>query len=190
MVDTVSRKNNDYIKTFTEENSVPLSVFEDSKFFKYIADIVIDDEKTKYGKKKRQTEIKLNFPVNDDGQWLYLITINDRIVKIGGTRKGLRERFGSYLCGYHIEKNGKSGKASETNKYVYNTLCSYLKKGYKVKYYGYKLPEEKINRNLFGEETDIYVQTFHAYESKLLDKFKKKYKYLPFLNQNSDPEYR
>lgn len=190
MVDTVSRKNNDYIKTFTEENSVPLSLFEDSKFFKFITDIVIDEEKTKNGKKKRQTEIKLNSPVKDDGEWLYLITINNRIVKIGGTRKGLRARFGSYLCGYHIEKNRKSGKASETNKYVYNTLCSYLKKGYKVKYYGYKLPTEKETRNIFGEETEIHPQYFHAYESKLLDKFKKKYNYLPFLNQNSDPEYR
>ena len=68
MIDSISRKNNDYIKTFTEENSVPLSLFEDSKFFKFITDIVIDEEKTKNGKKKRQTEIKLNSPVKDDGE--------------------------------------------------------------------------------------------------------------------------
>ena len=35
MIDSISRKNNDYIKTFTEENSVPLSLFEDSKFFNF-----------------------------------------------------------------------------------------------------------------------------------------------------------
>ena len=55
-------------------------------------------------------------------EWLYLLVINNRIVKIGGTRTGIKGRIISYLCGHHIEERGKSGDCSKTNGFIYNTF--------------------------------------------------------------------
>ena len=59
------------------------------------------------------------------------------IVKIGGTRTGLKGRVSSYLCGHHIEERGKSGDCSKTNGFIYNTMEFYLNLGCKIKMYGY-----------------------------------------------------
>ena len=53
--------------------------------------------------------------------------MNDYIIKIGGTRTGLKERCGSYLCGHHVEERDKSGDCSKTNAYIYNTFEFYLR---------------------------------------------------------------
>jgi hypothetical protein len=94
------------------------------------------------------------------------------------------------LCGHHIPERNKSGKASETNKYVYNTLYFYLELGCEIKLYGYELPVEEITRVAFGKETKIRVQTYHSYESVLIDEFKKQNGFIPFLCDNSDPDYK
>ena len=44
------------------------------------------------------------------------------IVKIGGTRTGMKDRFGSYLCGHHVIERNKSGKMSVTNAHLYHTI--------------------------------------------------------------------
>ena len=123
-------------------------------------------------------------------EWIYLFIINNRIVKIGGTRDGIKGRFGSYMCGHHIPERDKSGKASETNKYIYNTLYFYLLAGCSVKIYGYELPVEEITRTIIGKEIKIQVQTYHSYESVLIADYKKINKFIPFLCDNSDPNYK
>ena len=57
---------------------------------------------------------------------IYIFTINNYIVKIGGTRNGLKDRTNSYLCGHYILERGKSGKCSITNAFIYNTFDFYL----------------------------------------------------------------
>ena len=186
-----------YVKLVSIDKTVDFEMFPQKSHFVQIADIVLDtecnDSGKNTGKKKRNTLIKLdNFDrelIKKKKEWLYIIVINDRIVKIGGTRDGISGRFGSYLCGHHILERGKSGKASETNKYVYNTLYFYLELGCRVKLYGYELPVEEITRNVFGKEVKIRVQTYHSYESVLIDEFRKLYGFIPFLCDNCDPEY-
>ena len=186
------------IKLIPLDKTIVYETFPQKSYFSHIADITLDvdigDKGKNKGKKKRNTLIKLdNFNkslIDVKKEWLYIIVINDRIVKIGGTRSGIKDRFGSYLCGHHITERGKSGKASETNKYVYNTLHFYLELGCNVKLYGYELPVEEIIRNVFGKETKIRVQTYHSYESVLIDEFKKTNGFIPFLCDNSDPDYK
>lgn len=156
-----------------------------SKFIK-ICDIVLDNDLTKEGKKRRKTLIKLNeilFNIKEKNEWCYIITINKCIVKIGGTRTGINMRFNSYLCGHHSIENNKSGKASVTNKYIYNTLYYYLTLNSKIELYGYKLPEHKI---LIDDNLEK-IQTYHIYESKLLNNFKLNYNNFPPLSFNKDP---
>jgi hypothetical protein len=187
-----------YIKTILLDKTIDFETLSQKSYFIPVADIVLDTEindtgKSK-GKKKRNTLIKLdNFNkelIDKKKEWLYIIVINKRIVKIGGTRSGIKERFGSYLCGHHIAERNKSGKASETNKYVYNTLYFYLEQGCEIKLYGFELPVEEITRIVFGKETKIRVQTYHSYESVLIDEFKKQNGFIPFLCDNSDPDYK
>lgn len=187
-----------YVKKIPIDNTIDFETLSQKVYFNLIADIVLDTEisengKSK-GKKKRNTLIKLdNFNkslIDKKKEWLYIIVVNNRIVKIGGTRSGIKDRFGSYLCGHHIAERKKSGKASETNKYVYNTLYFYLDLGCEVKLYGYELPVEEITRIVFGKETKIRVQTYHSYESVLIDEFKKQNGFIPFLCDNSDPDYK
>ena len=187
-----------YIKIIPQDKTIVFETLPQKSHFSHIADIVLDTEISNSGKskgnKKRGTLIKLdNFNkelVDKKKEWLYIIVINNRIVKIGGTRSGIKDRFGSYLCGHHITERNKSGKASETNKYVYNTIYFYLGLDCNIKLYGYELPVEEITRNVFGKETKIRVQTYHSYESVLIDEIKKQNGFIPFLCDNSDPDYK
>ena len=149
----------------------------------------------KKGNKKRNTLIKFvpkisNEIFNKKTEWLYLFVINDRIVKIGGTRTGLKGRVSSYLCGHHIEERGKSGDCSKTNGFIYNTFEFYLKLGCKIQMYGYQLPKTEFTIDIFGKKTKITAQTYHAYESTFLEDYKKNYLQYPLLNDNCDPDYK
>lgn len=169
-----------------------LSDYKQKGYFKYLTDIVLDDELNSKGEKKRNTLICLKEKEfnDEEGEWLYLITINNKIVKIGGTRNSITERFGSYLCGHHIAERGKSGKASQTNMYVYNTLYFYLSNSARVRLYGYKLPEETITRTILDKTVVIKSQTYHTYESLFINDYKDTYGFNPYLCDNCDPDYR
>jgi hypothetical protein len=188
-----------WVKLIPRDKTIPVEEFKEHGHFIHLANVVKDDELfpsgEKQGKKKRNTLIELKSVVDaglleQKSEWLYMIVINERVTKIGGTRDGIKGRFGSYLCGHHIEERGKSGKASETNKYIYNTLYFYTEMGCDIKLFGYKLPEEEITRSVFGRDVKIRVQTYHSYESILIDEFRKQCGFIPFLCDNSDPDYK
>jgi len=187
-----------YVKLIPLVKAPLFEEYSRKEHFVHLADVVPDTETfttgKKEGTKKRNTVIQLaNYDdslLSQNDEWIYAIVINDRMTKIGGTRNGIKGRWGSYMCGHHIPQRGKSGKASETNKYVYNTLDFYLQLGCEVKLYGYKLPVEEITRSVFGKDIVIRVQTYHSYESVLIDEFKRQHSFVPFLCDNSDPNYR
>ena len=188
-----------WIKLIPTDKTIKFEEYNRKDHFSPIADIVLDSELftsgKKQGNKKRNTLIKF-VPIisteefNKKTEWLYLLVINDRIVKIGGTRSGLKGRVASYLCGHHIEERGKSGDCSKTNGFIYNTFEFYLNLGCKIQLYGYKLPKTEITIEIFGKETKITAQTYHAYESTFLEDYKKNYKEYPILSDNSDPDYK
>ena len=195
--------NNSLIKKWIK--LIPINktiLFEDynrKEYFIPIANINLDTElyttQKKHGIKKRNTTIKFN-PIisienfNKKIEWLYLFVINGRIVKIGGTRTGLKGRIASYLCGHHIEERGKSGDCSKTNGFIYNTFEFYLQLGCTIEMYGYELPKITLQIEIFGNNTTITAQTYHAYESTFLEDYKNIHDEYPILNDNSDPEYK
>lgn len=172
--------------------------FEDYKYkelFVPVANIIHDNELNDAGNKKRQTLIKFEnkIDINDfreNTEWVYLFTINNKIVKIGGTRDGLSGRVNSYLCGHHIPERNKSGDCSKTNGFIYNTFEFYTNLGYNIKMYGYKLPKVTHETEILEEKIKIKVQTYHAYESKFLENYKKLYDKYPILSDNADPNYK
>lgn len=195
----IEKFNNSDIKKWIK--LIPFSKTYDFESYKrkddfiHVANIELDDEINVKGTKKRNTLIKFVPQIelslyNEDCEWIYIFLVNDRIVKIGGTRTGLKSRCASYLCGHHIEERGKSGDCSKTNGYIYNTFYFYLLNNVNIKMYAYKIPVVTHNCNILDEECEIKVQTFHAYESKYIENFKKLYGEIPFLCDNSDPNYQ
>ena len=188
-----------WIKLIPIKKTIVFEEYNRKEYFTPIADIVLDSElfttEKKKGQKKRNTLIQFipkisNEEFNKKNEWLYLLIINGRIVKIGGTRTGLKGRCCSYLCGHHIEERGKSGDCSKTNGFIYNTIEFYLQLGCKIEMYGYELPKTQITIEIFGKETKITAQTYHAYESTFLEDYKKIYNEYPYLSENSDPDYK
>lgn len=188
-----------WIKLIPTDKTILLDEYNRKEHFIPIADIVLDSEEftcgKKQGNKKRNTLIQFIPTISNEAftkknEWLYLLVINGRIVKIGGTRTGLKGRISSYLCGHHIEERGKSGDCSKTNGFIYNTFEFYLKLGCKIQMYGYELPKTEITIEIFGKETKITAQTYHAYESTFLEDYKKKYNEYPILSDNCDPDYK
>ena len=188
-----------WIKLIPTDKSIPFEDYNRKDHFIPIADIVLDSELftsgIKQGTKKRNTLIQFvptisNEAFNKKTEWLYLFVINGMIVKIGGTRTGLKGRVASYLCGHHIEERGKSGDCSKTNGFIYNTFEFYLNLGCKIQMYGYELPKTEITIEIFGKETKITAQTYHAYESTFLEDYKKNYNEYPILSDNCDPDYK
>jgi hypothetical protein len=188
-----------WVKLISIDKTIQYEDYKRKDYFIPIADIVLDNEiftsGTKKGYKKRNTIIQF-IPIisiekfNTKNEWLYLLLINGAIVKIGGTRTGLKGRIMSYLCGHHIEERGKSGDCSKTNGYIYNTFDFYLNLGCKIQMYGYELPKTEISIEIFGKDLNIIAQTYHAYESRFLEDYKNTYNEYPLLNDNCDPDYK
>jgi hypothetical protein len=188
-----------WIKLIPQDKTITFDEYNRKDLFIPIADVVLDSEVFNFGKKqgnkKRNTLIQFIPNISNEEfsvktEWLYLLLINNRIVKIGGTRTGIKGRISSYLCGHHIEERGKSGDCSKTNGFIYNTFEFYLSLGCNIKMYGYKLPKTEFTIEIFGKETKITAQTYHAYESTFLEDYKKKYNDYPILSDNCDPDYK
>lgn len=184
-----------WVKTIPRKNRIKINNYNRKDYFKQISNIILDTEENEKGIKKRNTLIKFvsiidNNDYNKKTEWIYIFTINDIIVKIGGTRTGIKGRVSSYLCGHHIEERGKSGDCSKTNGYIYNTFYYYLKKGYKIKMYGYELPKTEITINILDIDINIIAQTYHAYETTFIEDYKNNYGDYPYLNDNCDPNYK
>lgn len=182
-------KTKKWIKIINLENQINFNDYKQNDNFEKVATVLLDDDK------KRNTFIKFEPTIskekyNEKIEWLYIFLINNKIVKIGGTRTGLKGRASSYLCGHHTKENGKSGDCSKTNAYIYNTFYFYLKNGYKIDMYGYKLPINKKIINILDKKIEIICQTFHSYESIFLEDYKKNYNKYPVLSFNCDPNYK
>ena len=188
-----------WIKIIPQAKTIKFDDYNRKEYFKLVADIILDDEV--YASGKKQGEIKRNTVIRfvptipmkdykDKDEWIYIFVLDGNIVKIGGTRTGLYNRTASYICGHYTTERGGSDKCSVTNAFIYNTFEFYLKHGSKIQMYGYKLPKYNITIDILGKNEEIFVQTFHAYESVFMADYKKKYKHNPFLSDNSDPDYK
>ena len=162
--------------------------------FVKVADIVLDDSTT------RRTTVQA-IPV-DENYWkesaehIYVITRNNEIMKIGGTRTGMKARWGSYLCGFcvaeRMNKHGvpNPGKMSVTNAHLYHTIENDLLEGNKWEFYSWKLPNTVVEVEILGQMVQVIAQTYHAYESKCIENFKNITGHIPQLCDNADPTYK
>lgn len=128
---------------------------------------------------------------------IYIITRDGIIIKIGGTRDGMKGRWCSYGCGYYVcERKKKSGiaypgKMSVTNAYLYHTIENdLLENDSSWEFYSWELPVTKLSVEILGKSVEVIAQTFHAYESICIEKFKTITGFIPLMCANSDPCYK
>lgn len=166
-----------------------------SGLFSHYANIVLDSTSN------RGTTIMAS-PASTDlwkqtGEYIYAIVRNGVVMKIGGTRTSMCERWGSYLCGHCVpqrnKKNGDPypGKMSVTNAHLYHTIeQDLLENEGKWEFWCWKLPVTTVQVDIMGVPTEIIAQTFHAYESRCMEKFRELTGHIPQLCDNADPSYR
>lgn len=185
----------DWIKNLHLNEELFIDDFQLQDYFKKVADVVEDKEVNRKGEKCRNTVIKFIPSIDKiewdaNNEWIYIIAVNRRIVKIGGTRTGLKGRVSSYLCGHHVPQRGKSGKCSITNGFVYNTLDYNLRQGHNIEMYGYKIPQQECEVIVFGLTKKVKAQVYQAYETICLEEYKKQVGRYPILSDNADPNYK
>ena len=164
--------------------------------FREIAKIILDLSNKRQG--TLDIELVNKELWNIKKEFIYIITVNGFIIKIGGTRDGMKGRWSSYCCGYYVPQRKKKdgtpypGKMSVTNAYLYHTIENDLimNKNNKWNIYVWDLPVSKFNMNILGEDTIIIAQTFHAYETICIKKYKILTGSLPLLCDNCDPNYK
>lgn len=129
---------------------------------------------------------------------IYILTLNDYIMKIGGSRKSMKERWNSYLTGRCVierkKMNGENfpGKMSVTNAYSYHTIENSLinNKYNKWKIYVWELPITTFTVNILNEKINVIAQTFNSYETICMKKYAMIAESLPLLSKNCDPTYK
>lgn len=190
-----ARKN--WCKNISSYNSINIDLFNETcgNIFLKSSDIKLD-----YNEKKRVTlkvEIQNQTIWNNETDVIYIITKNKQIMKIGGSRTGMKKRWNSYLCGYCVperkKKNGENypGKMSVTNAYLYHTIENdLLVNNSQWEFYVYVIPRILVNVNILGENVSVNPQVYHAYESIIIKKFKNITGDIPILCYASDPNYR
>jgi len=136
-----------------------------------------------------------------DVETIYTIVIKlndvEYILKFGGTRTNMSKRWGSYTAGRSStsrkDGNGKfySGTQSETNSYIHDTIEDGILRGYEFSFWVFNLPKMTKTVNIFGKDIIIEAQTYHGYESRIIELYKSiSGGVLPLLCDNADPKYR
>jgi hypothetical protein len=177
----------DQIKTH-----IKIKDFSMSSCFTKVAEVKIDNELNSKGTKARLTDIKFSPCIDieewkEHAEWIYIITCDEYIIKIGGTRTGLHGRTGSYLCGRPEYR--KNGTCSTTNYTVYQSILNLLIAGHEVAMYAKKLKRYSIKAEEFDMTFEVPVQVFHAFETKVLEAYKKQQGKYPFLSNNKDKRF-
>jgi hypothetical protein len=151
-----------------------------------VCDVVMDDNTN------RKTTIKFAPVIGKDEwkehcEWVYMFTCDKRILKIGGTRTGLLKRTQSYLCG-RPEFRAK-GTCSTTNYVIYKSFNTLLCAGHSIEMWAYRLQQHTIDVEDFGMKLSIPVQTFHVFETKMLEEYKNQKGKYPVLSSNADKRF-
>jgi hypothetical protein len=191
-----------HVRPFDLDATPDLSEFCLREHFVKVADIVPDTElrkkdanggkgKKKKGDKARQTLIKFVPTISEKdwkkrGEYIYLLIVDGKIVKLGCSRTSKEERTGGYLAGHGVpEVTG--GTAGSTNAFVYWTFVKLLSDGKKIEMLSAEIPKAVVVQTFFGFTDKIETQVCHRWERHAMIEYKKQFGQLPPLSSNYDP---
>ena len=162
-------ENKDWNVTWDLDTQISLDQFKIDNphfsMFRKAAEVVPFDNNAKY-KIEMINEVDKNLT-----HWLYLIVVDNRIIKGGKSKVKLQTR--SYTAG--TEYGWKHSGASGANYVMSQFFRSCLNNNVPVYFYGYRPTMLTGNFMVFGDEQDISFSTYEHYEQALNDKL---YNYL------------
>ncbi len=145
--------------------------------FDHVAKIVSNDSASGYGYESRHEDW------SSHNGWAYILTVANKIAKIGMTEVTLSSRFSSYKAGTLEARN--RGTCSVTNFYCSELIRQALKAGHEINVYAMKTPNIQSTLDVFGEQVDVRSKVAYMYEARLLERFENKYSSKPLLCRNS-----
>ena len=164
-------------------------------FFKYgfykIADAVLKPKK-RFEKNPKVNPIEYRFVPGLEKQYklyrelIYILAIDGKVAKIGGTFTGMKKRHGSYNCG--TRKARKRGTCSVTNYNITESQYAAILDGKSVEWYAFDVPPAEVIINVWGEEMTYIAKTYYKYESVLCEKYRQMTGHYPPLSTNSGVE--
>jgi hypothetical protein len=114
---------------------------------------------------------------------IYVLSIDGKVAKIGGTKVGMKGRFSSYNCG--TRKARAKGTCSVTNYNITESQFSALMNGSTVEWFAYDVPEVVAELDVFGESHKVKTSLFTKFEAVLLSHYKELTGTFPILSDNS-----
>ena len=116
---------------------------------------------------------------DSSAEWIYCITYDGHIVKIGMTITSLKARYGSYLCG--TRKAMDKGSCSTTNFVINEINYAALMSGVKIEIHAIRLEKEKTARTRFGITKEVTMSVARDYEEMVTDVFVEYTGHIPVL---------
>ena len=113
--------------------------------------------------------------------WIYCITYDKHIVKVGMTIKSLLDRYGSYSAGKRKLMAQKTSTPSTTNFVINEVNYAALLSGLKVEIYGIRLEKRVEEIEKYCLIREIRLDTARAEEEMITDRFVKYAGHIPVL---------
>jgi hypothetical protein len=140
-----------------------------------IAEITSSDKKCGY-------YVEVYNSYKDHNQWVYILTIQDKIIKIGDSTMTLSGRWNSYSAGTRSAR--EKGTCSTTNYYISEIIRVALNMKLEVKLYGYPIPNRIYDIDVFGDKESALADFVKLYEGKMIERFNNIYGKLPVVGKN------
>jgi hypothetical protein len=117
---------------------------------------------------------------------IYILAIDGKVAKIGGTYVGMKGRHQSYNCG--TRKARAKGTCSVTNFNITEAQYASISDGKSVEWYVFDVPLAEATINVWGEEVTYNAKTYYKYESALCEKYCQLTGHFPLLSSNAGVE--
>tara|TARA_R110000868_G_scaffold60328_1_gene184472 strand:- start:3173 stop:3808 length:636 start_codon:yes stop_codon:yes gene_type:complete len=123
---------------------------------------------------------------NQYKECVYILTINRKIVKIGGTYTGMKKRHSSYNCG--TRKARKKGTCSVTNYHITEAQYAAISEGKLVEWYVYDIPPEPVTRKIWNKTRTVFPKFYTFFETDLCGIYVEITGHRPLLSKNAGVE--
>ena len=115
--------------------------------------------------------------------FVYVVAVDEKVVKIGMTEKTLNSRFSSYRAGTKTAR--KKGTCSVTNYYCSEFIREALNASGNVEIFAYHVPTKYIKTNILGVQKKLVAKQAYAYEDALLEVYQQNKGEVPVLCRNT-----
>lgn len=171
-------------------NELPIDSFLKYGFYK-IADAILKPQE-RFEKNPDVNPIEysvvpgLESQYNEYAEKIYILAIDGKVAKIGGTYVGMKGRHQSYNCG--TRKARAKGTCSVTNFNITEAQYAAICDGKSVEWYVFDVPLAEATINVWGEEMTYNAKTYYKYESALCEKYQQLTGHFPILSSNAGVE--